>query len=31
MVNEGCKRMWEGLITFIRCDSPHGGVKDDSK
>ena len=20
--------MWEGVITFSRCDSPQGGVKD---
>ena len=22
-----CKGVWEGVITFRRCDSPHGGVK----
>ena len=24
----GCKGMWEGVITFKRSDSQHGGVKD---
>ena len=23
-----CKGVWEGVITFRRCDSPQGGVKD---
>ena len=28
MVMGGCKVVWEGLITFRRCDTPQGGVKD---
>ena len=28
MVLGGCKGLWEGVITFKRCDSPQGGVKD---
>ena len=24
----GCKGVWEGVITFRRCDSLQGGVKD---
>ena len=24
----GFKGMWEGVITFTMCDSPHGGVRD---
>ena len=27
MVMGLCKGVWEGVITFRRCDSPHGGVK----
>ena len=23
-----CKGVWEGVITFRRCDTPQGGVKD---
>ena len=23
--------MWEGVITFSRCDTPQGGVKDERK
>ena len=23
----GCKGVWEGVITFSRCESPQGGVK----
>ena len=25
---EGCKGVWEGVVTFRRCDSPQGGVTD---
>ena len=28
MVMGGCKGMWGGVITFRRCDTPHGGLKD---
>ena len=28
MVIWRCKGMWEGVITFSRCVSPQGGVKD---
>ena len=28
MVMGGCKGVWEGVITFRKCASPHGGVKD---
>ena len=28
MVMEECKGVWEGVITFRRCDIPQGGVKD---
>ena len=28
MVNRGCKGVWEGVITFMRCYSCQGGVKD---
>ena len=28
MVMGGCKGLWEGMITFRRCDSPQGSVKD---
>ena len=27
MVMGGCNGVWEGVITFSRCDSPQGGVK----
>ena len=27
MIMGGCKGVWEGVITFKRCDSPQGGVK----
>ena len=27
MVMGGCKGVWEGVITFRRCDTPQGGVK----
>ena len=27
----GCKGVWEGVITFRRCDSPQGSVKDVKK
>ena len=27
MVMGGCKGVWEGVITFRRCDSHQGGVK----
>ena len=23
----GCKGVWEGVVTFRRCDNPQGGVK----
>ena len=26
MVVGGCKGVWEGVITFRRCDTPQGGV-----
>ena len=28
MVMGGCKAVWEGVITFRKCDNPQGGVKD---
>ena len=28
MVMGGYKCVWEGVITFRRCDTPQGGVKD---
>ena len=28
MVIGGCKGVCEGMVTFWRCDSPQGGVKD---
>ena len=28
MIMAGCKGVWEGVMTFSRCDSPQGGVKD---
>ena len=31
MVIGGCRGMWEGVITFRRCDSPQGGVTDVKK
>ena len=27
MVMGGCKGVWEGVVTFRRCDSPQGSVK----
>ena len=27
MIIKGCKGVWEGVITFRRCDSSRGGVK----
>ena len=31
MVIGGCRGMWEGVITFRRCDSSQGGVTDVKK
>ena len=31
MVMGGCKGVWEGVITFKRCDSHQGGVTDVKK
>ena len=28
MVMGGCREVWEGVITFSRCDTPQGGVND---
>ena len=31
MVMGVCKGVWEGVITFSRCDTPQGGAKDATK
>ena len=28
IIYTSCKGMWEGVVTFRRCDSPQGGMKD---